>query len=283
MKEYLVRLIYCEMLGHSTPFGYIHAVKFAQQASLFEKRVGYLAVTLMLHENHELILLLINTIQKDLRSSNIVEICMALTAVMRLINSGFHFWLQISYNRNDSGCSESRGGNTHPRPGDRSQESCFSSSSILFEESIKHHTFVWFEFRSISHLLSDSIRRSLCDQDPGVMAASLNIFYDMSVANPSSFKDLTSSFVNILKQVIEGRLPRDFEYHKVPAPWIQLKILRILAVLGADDQAYANHVPRAHGQDQRAHVRSHSGLPTTGRLPEQRCIRSATLSIVFFR
>ncbi len=79
------------------------------------------------------------------------------------------------------------------------------------------------------------------------MAASLNIFYDMSVANPSSFKDLTSSFVNILKQVIEGRLPRDFEYHKVPAPWIQLKILRILAVLGADDQAYVNHVPRAHG------------------------------------
>ncbi len=88
MKEYLVRLIYCEMLGHSTPFGYIHAVKFAQQASLFEKRVGYLAVSLMLHENHELILLLINTIQKDLKSANIVEVCMALTVLTRLINAG---------------------------------------------------------------------------------------------------------------------------------------------------------------------------------------------------
>jgi AP-4 complex subunit epsilon-1 len=69
------------------------------------------------------------------------------------------------------------------------------------------------------------------------MAACLNIFYDMSVANPWANKDLTSTFVNILKQVIESRLPKDFEYHKVPAPWVQLKLLRILAVLGADDQA----------------------------------------------
>ena len=68
------------------------------------------------------------------------------------------------------------------------------------------------------------------------MAATLNIFHDMSLANPSTFKDLTPSFVNILKQVIEGRLPRDFEYHKVPAPWIQIKLLRILALLGTDDQ-----------------------------------------------
>ena len=81
MKEYLVSLIYCEMLGHEVSFGYIHGVKFAQHASLFEKRVGYLAVSTLLHEDHELILLLVNTIQRDLKSSNVVEICMALTAV----------------------------------------------------------------------------------------------------------------------------------------------------------------------------------------------------------
>jgi hypothetical protein len=45
------------------------------------------------------------------------------------------------------------------------------------------------------------LRRALCDQDPGVMAASLNIFYDMSVAAPAQFKDLAPTFVNILKQV----------------------------------------------------------------------------------
>lgn len=33
----------------------------------------------------------------------------------------------------------------------------------------------------------------------------------------------------------DHRLPRDFDYHRMPAPWIQSKILEILSYLGADD------------------------------------------------
>lgn len=40
MKECMVRLIYCEMLGYDASFGYIHAIKLAQQGNLLEKRVG---------------------------------------------------------------------------------------------------------------------------------------------------------------------------------------------------------------------------------------------------
>ncbi|RYG51193.1 hypothetical protein EON66_11030, partial [archaeon] len=39
-----------------------------------------------------------------------------------------------------------------------------------------------------------------------------------------------------MKQITEHRLPRDFDYHRIPAPWIQLKLLRILAVLGQSDR-----------------------------------------------
>eukprot|EP00002_Diphylleia_rotans_P013246 TRINITY_DN2580_c0_g1_i14.p1 TRINITY_DN2580_c0_g1~~TRINITY_DN2580_c0_g1_i14.p1 ORF type:complete len:1005 (-),score=216.92 TRINITY_DN2580_c0_g1_i14:162-3176(-) len=41
---------------------------------------------------------------------------------------------------------------------------------------------------------------------------------------------------SILKQIAEQKLHRDFDYHRVPAPWIQTQILSILALLGADDQ-----------------------------------------------
>ena len=37
--------------------------------------------------------------------------------------------------------------------------------------------------------------------------------------------------------VIGARLPRDFDYHRIPAPWIQMLLLRILAVLGEADQS----------------------------------------------
>lgn len=54
--------------------------------------------------------------------------------------------------------------------------------------------------------------------------------------NPEGYKDLTSSIVTILKQVLGGKLPIDFNYHSVPAPWLQMQLLRILALLGKNDQ-----------------------------------------------
>ncbi|KAL7980045.1 hypothetical protein Chor_001313, partial [Crotalus horridus] len=118
MKECMVRMVYCEMLGYEASFGYIHAIKLAQQGNLFEKRVGYLAISLFLHENHELLVLLVNTVVKE---------------------------------------------------------------------------------------------------------------------DSSECKDLTSSFVTILKQVVGGKLPADYNYHNTPAPWLQIQLLRILRLLGKDD------------------------------------------------
>ena len=42
MREYLIRLIYCEMLGLDCSWGYIHAVKFTQQGNTMDKRIGQL-------------------------------------------------------------------------------------------------------------------------------------------------------------------------------------------------------------------------------------------------
>ena len=41
MREYLIRLIYCEMLGVECSWGYIHAVKFTQSGSTLDKRIGF--------------------------------------------------------------------------------------------------------------------------------------------------------------------------------------------------------------------------------------------------
>lgn len=86
MKEYIIRLVYIEMLGHDASFGYIHAVKMTHDDTLLLKRTGYLAVTLFLNDDHDLIILIVNTIQKDLRSDNYLVVCAALNAVCRLIN-----------------------------------------------------------------------------------------------------------------------------------------------------------------------------------------------------
>ncbi len=39
-REYMVRLMYCEMLGHDVAFAYIHALQFCSDANLSTKKVS---------------------------------------------------------------------------------------------------------------------------------------------------------------------------------------------------------------------------------------------------
>ena len=83
--------------------------------------------------------------------------------------------------------------------------------------------------------MMEKLRKVLCDRDPAVMGASLNVIVQMARMAPKPFKDLIPSLVSILKQIGEHRLPSDFDYHRVPAPWMQLKLIRILGILGKND------------------------------------------------
>lgn len=69
------------------------------------------------------------------------------------------------------------------------------------------------------------------------MAAAVIALESLVNENPDDYKRLVPSMVNILKQIIEHRLPKSYNYHKNPAPFIQIRILRILAILGRDDKA----------------------------------------------
>ncbi|XP_010125688.1 PREDICTED: LOW QUALITY PROTEIN: AP-4 complex subunit epsilon-1 [Chlamydotis macqueenii] len=212
MKECMVRLIYCEMLGYESSFGYIHAIKLAQQGNLLEKRVGYLAVSLFLHENHELLLLLVNTVVKDLQSTNLVEVCMALTIVSQIFPREMI-----------------------PAVLPLIEDKLQHSKEIIRRKAVQAlYKFYVIAPNQVQHI-HDKFRKALCDRDAGVMAASLHIYLQMIKENSSGYKDLTGCFVSILKQVVGGKLPIDFNYHSVPAPWLQIQLLRILGLLGKDD------------------------------------------------
>ncbi|KAJ8249351.1 hypothetical protein GJAV_G00233850 [Gymnothorax javanicus] len=212
MKEMMVRAIYCEMLGYEASFSYIHAIKLAQQGTGLEKRVGYLAVTLFLNESHDLLLLLVNTVLKDLQSTNLIEVCMALTVVSQIFPKDMI-----------------------PAVLPLVEDKLTHSKEIIRRKAVLAlYKFYLIAPNQVQHI-HDKFRKALCDKDPGVMTASLHIYLQMITENPDGFKELAASLVAILKQVVGGKLPVEFNYHSVPAPWLQIQLLRMLALLGKED------------------------------------------------
>lgn len=65
--------------------------------------------------------------------------------------------------------------------------------------------------------------QSVCDADPSVTSAALCALFDLITADPRPYKNMTGAFVNILKQVAERRLPKPYDYHGTPAPFIQVR------------------------------------------------------------
>jgi hypothetical protein len=102
MKDYMIRLIHCFMLGYNVDFSVIYAIMASQSGeTAMDRRVGnveprtprclktdaclgYLACTLFLEHDHELGIMLINTLQRDLKSQNYLDRCAALNAICYL-------------------------------------------------------------------------------------------------------------------------------------------------------------------------------------------------------
>eukprot|EP01006_Ploeotia_vitrea_P035710 TRINITY_DN65928_c7_g1_i1.p1 TRINITY_DN65928_c7_g1~~TRINITY_DN65928_c7_g1_i1.p1 ORF type:complete len:1086 (+),score=219.34 TRINITY_DN65928_c7_g1_i1:30-3287(+) len=249
MKELIIRVVYCEMLGHPAEFGYIHAVKLMPAASLLDKRVGYLVVSLCLKPEDELVMLAVAQIQKDLASSNYLEVCVALTACCKMLSAELI-----------------------PCVIQAVQGLMNHSNALVRKKAIMAiHAFYKIDDTSIGVDLKQ-YRNCLCDKDPSVMGASLHLLYDIALNDPEEQKDLVPSFVNILKQLIEHRLSREYDYHRVPAPWMQIKLLKLLSLLCADDKELSE---QCYDVILEAMKRSDSGL-NIGHAVIYECVKSVT-------
>jgi AP-4 complex subunit epsilon-1 len=218
-REFLVRLLYVEMLGHDASFGYIKAVEMAASTSLYHKRTGYLVCGACLPPTHEFRFMLVNQMQRDLQSTNVLECSGGVLACTNLITSDM----------------------VPAVAGEVTKLLLHDSATIRKKSIVALHRFYQLADDVVTfNDLHTHLRKILCDRDPSVMGACLNVIEALSRQDAQPFKDLIPSLVSILKQINDHRLPSDYDYHRVPAPWIQIKLVRLLGVLGhADAQASA--------------------------------------------
>ena len=151
MKELLIRAIYVEMLGHDATFSHIYAVNLTQSKNLLVKRIGYLASSLFIDDNSEMLILMISTMQKDLQSKNHLEVLAALNCLSKLSNSSV--MMAVS-------------------------EAVVRLLDHTHEMIRKKAVMVLIKFNGIApvELIDQKMKKALCDKDPSVMACALNYF-----------------------------------------------------------------------------------------------------------
>eukprot|EP00891_Asterochloris_glomerata_P002814 jgi/Astpho2/2814/fgenesh1_pm.00050_%23_25_t len=216
LKELLIRLIYVEMLGHDASWAHVKALQACSETGLITKKVAYLASSLFLDYKSDTIILVVNTLSTDLKSDNYLVVCTALTAICKLIspdliNAVLPRTIELL---------------THPRELVRKKAVMALHRLALI---------CWTE-------LDRHFKQALCDKDPSVMSAALCALHEVIARDARTYKNLIPSFVSILKQVTEHRLPKGFDYHRTPAPFIQVKLLRILGMLGASDKPASDNM-----------------------------------------
>jgi AP-2 complex subunit alpha len=208
-KKYVCKLLYIYILGWNVDFGHLEAVNLISANKYSEKQIGYLAMTLFLHEQHELLHLVVNSIRKDLLDHNELFNCLALHAIA---------------NVGGREMGEALSGEVHRLLISPTSKSFVKKKAALTLLRLyrKHPDIVQPQW-------AERIISLMDDVDMGVALSVTSLVMALAQDNPEQYKGSYVKAAARLKRIlVDGEYAPDYLYYKVPCPWIQVKMLRLL-------------------------------------------------------
>ncbi|KAM8938641.1 AP-2 complex subunit alpha-2 isoform 6-T6 [Pelodytes ibericus] len=210
-KKYVCKLLFIFLLGHDIDFGHMEAVNLLSSNKYTEKQIGYLFISVLVNSNSELIRLINNAIKNDLSSRNPTFMGLALHCIA---------------NVGSREMAEAFAGEI-PRvlvAGD-TMDSVKQSAALCLLRLYRTSpdlvlTSEWTS--RVVHLLND--------QHLGVVTAATSLITTLAQKNPEEFKTSVSLAVSRLSRIVTSASTdlQDYTYYFVPAPWLSVKLLRLL-------------------------------------------------------
>uniref|UniRef100_A0A915JLE1 Clathrin/coatomer adaptor adaptin-like N-terminal domain-containing protein n=1 Tax=Romanomermis culicivorax TaxID=13658 RepID=A0A915JLE1_ROMCU len=210
-KKYVCKLLFIFLLGHDIDFGHMEAVNLLSSNKYTEKQIGYLFISVLISSNSELIRLIVQSIKNDLLSRNPINVNLA---------------LQCIANIGSKDMCEAFGQDipkllVSPETIDLVKQSAALCLLRLFRTS--QDVIPAGEYGSrIIHLLND--------QHMGVVTAACSLLEALSKRWPDEYKGCVSLAISRLSRIVTATYTdlQDYTYYFVPAPWLSVKLLRLL-------------------------------------------------------
>ncbi|XP_064281235.1 AP-2 complex subunit alpha-2 isoform X4 [Passer domesticus] len=219
-KKYVCKLLFIFLLGHDIDFGHMEAVNLLSSNRYTEKQIGYLFISVLVNSNSELIRLINNAIKNDLASRNPTFMGLALHCIANV--------------------------------GSREMAEAFAGEipKILVAgdtmDSVKQSAALCLLrlYRTSPDLVpmgdwTSRVVHLLNDQHLGVVTAATSLITTLAQKNPEEFKTSVSLAVSRLSRIVTSASTdlQDYTYYFVPAPWLSVKLLRLLQCYPPPDPA----------------------------------------------
>lgn len=230
-KKYLSKIVFTYVLGYPIDIGHMEAVNLIASTKYSEKQIGYLALTLLMHENSDLVRLVVNSIKKDLDDLSEVNNCLALHAIANIggremaetLAPDVHRLLisptSKAFVKKKAALTLLRLYRKYPDCIDAAEWSLrivsimddrhlvSQRSAVLWSASCTHHVVV----------------------EQGVALSVTSLVMAIAQDNLDAMSVCYQKAVNRLgKLVLEQEFSGDYLYYRVPIPWLQIKLLRLL-------------------------------------------------------
>ena len=220
-RNNVAKLLYLFTLGERTHFGQIECLKLLASPRFADKRLGYLGTMLLLDENQEVLTLVTNSLKNDLNHSNQYIVGLALCTLGNIAS--------VEMSRDLFPEIETILGSTNPYV---RRKAALCAMRICRKVPDLQEHFV------------DKARMLLSDRNHGVLLTGLTLVTSMCEQDEeegsplnliATFRPLTGSLVKVLKNLSQSGYAPEHDVTGITDPFLQVKLLRLLRVLGRND------------------------------------------------
>eukprot|EP00397_Hematodinium_sp_SG-2012_P004003 GEMP01004013.1.p1 GENE.GEMP01004013.1~~GEMP01004013.1.p1 ORF type:complete len:860 (+),score=180.19 GEMP01004013.1:211-2790(+) len=215
----VAKLLFIHMLGYPTHFGQMECLKLVSSSRFGEKRVGYLGMTQLLDENTDVLMMVTNSLKNDLNHSNQFVQGLALCSLGNIGSTEMCMALS------------------------REVERLFSvSNPYIRKKAALCAIRVVKKVSEIEDKFNHKIPSLMDDRNHGVLLGACSLVIALLELNHKEFAEefrrLVPTVIKTLKNMLMSGYSNasEYDYSGITDPFLQVKLLRMLRVLGQGSQ-----------------------------------------------